>query len=160
MCPKRSTKPTLYGAEYSNISVKPHHNHDMPGGCWRLSEVNHNHGRGYIVWAYECLYIIVSQFSHLSQLNTSHQSCVRCVWSYVGCYLLPVVLSVSSTNLTVSARAVVDVVDIECGDRQTCDGRTEYCDRLTDECVPCWPPCSRTTGPRVKLCVKNVVQVS
>ncbi|KAK2189692.1 hypothetical protein NP493_99g01009 [Ridgeia piscesae] len=65
------------------------------------------------------------------------------------------VLSVSSVNLTVSARSVVDVVNIECGDHQTCDGRTEYCDRLTDECVPCWAPCSRTTGPDVKLCQKR-----
>ncbi len=67
-------------------------------------------------------------------------------------YIVAVFLCVHLTQPTASARYTVDAVAIKCGDRQICDGKVEYCDRLTDECVPCWQPCSRKTSADIKLC--------
>ena len=67
-------------------------------------------------------------------------------------YILAVFVCVHFTQLTVSVRSTVDAVVIKCGDKQMCDGKVEYCDRLTDMCVPCWPPCSRNTSADMNLC--------
>ena len=66
-------------------------------------------------------------------------------------YIVAVFVCVHLTQPTV-ARSTVDAVAIKCGDNEVCDGKVDYCDRLTDECVPCWKPCSRETRADMNLC--------
>ncbi|KAK2189693.1 hypothetical protein NP493_99g01028 [Ridgeia piscesae] len=63
-------------------------------------------------------------------------------------WVISVLVCLTFAHLTQSTRPIRY---ISC-EYQHCDGRTQYCDKLTGSCSGCRAPCSRTTEADEKLC--------